>query len=143
MSEFRILPCLRRLALLLCLPWLAGCDQLVAQLGLPDPQREAAAALAEGKAIGSACRHSGRALEDCYTLNPAASKAAVFAGWREMNDYMTQNNLEVVPSRLPAAAQLQPTAEERAEAGHPSAARETAAVEESPRRRLRRGETPS
>lgn len=76
---------------------LTACDRL----GIPDPAQEAAKAESEGKAIGSACRHSGRALEDCFALNPSAQKAAVFAGWREMNDYMIQNKLESVRPELP------------------------------------------
>ena len=52
---------------------LAGCEML----GIPDPAKEAAAKEAEGKAIGSACRHALRAIEDCYTLNPKALKAAL------------------------------------------------------------------
>ena len=71
---------------------LSGCEEL----GIPDPGKEAARAQAEGEAIGSACRHAGRALEDCYALNPTAEKAAIFAGWLSMNDYMTENNLEVI-----------------------------------------------
>lgn len=62
----------------------------------PDPriaQREE-----ESKAIGGACRHALRGLEDCYTLNPKASKAAVFAGWKEMDAYMRENKLEGAPS---------------------------------------------
>jgi hypothetical protein len=51
---------------------------------------------ADGKAVGGACRHAGRAIEDCYTLNRRADKAAVYAGWREMNDYMRENKLEPV-----------------------------------------------
>lgn len=77
---------------------LAGCEQL----GIPDPAKTAAAKEAEGKAVGSACRHAGRALEDCYRLNPKAVKAAVFTGWKEMNDYMTEKQIEVVPPTLPA-----------------------------------------
>jgi hypothetical protein len=135
----------RRSLLVLLLPLLAGCEQLEAQLGLPNPQKEAAAMEAEGKAIGSACRHSGRALEDCYVLNPGAVKAAVFAGWRDMNDYMIQNKLEVVPSQLPAAALALPKpksaakAEEHAEAAPPPA-HEPAEGEQTPRRRLRRSD---
>ncbi len=98
-------------ALVIAASFLTGCDQLVAQLGLPDPKKEAAAAEADGRAIGSACRHSGRALEDCYALNPTASKASVFSGWREMNDYMTQNNLAVVPSHLPSPGVSLPSKE--------------------------------
>ncbi len=76
---------------------LAGCDQL----GLETPAQLAAVKEAEGRAVGSACRHSGRALEDCYTLNPKALKAAVFTGWRDMDTYMRENNLEIVPSVVP------------------------------------------
>ncbi|WP_332674031.1 hypothetical protein [Aromatoleum sp.] len=98
-----------RLTPLLLLLLLAGCDQLGALLELPDPQREAATMEAEGKAIGGACRHSGRALEDCYLLNAKAQKAAVFSGWREMNDYMMQNNMQTVPSGLSQSAQTATT----------------------------------
>ncbi len=55
---------------------LCGCEQL----GIPDATKAAAQAEADGKAIGSACRHAGRAIEDCFTLNQSAQKAAVFAG---------------------------------------------------------------
>jgi hypothetical protein len=57
---------------------------------------------ADGKAVGGACRHAGRAIEDCYTLNRRADKAAVYAGWREMNDYMRENKLEPVAPTLNA-----------------------------------------
>ncbi len=76
---------------------LAGCELL----GIPSAEKVAAQREAEGKAIGGACRHAGRAIEDCYTLNRRADKAAVFAGWREMNDYMVENKLDVVKPTLP------------------------------------------
>ncbi|MBS0543885.1 MAG: hypothetical protein JSR40_09155 [Proteobacteria bacterium] len=109
-------PALPTLFLLTLLPLVAGCDQLSAALGLPNPQK----AEAEGRAIGSACRHAGRSLEDCYALNAGASKAAVFAGWREMNDYMMEHKLEVVPSQIPPAPRQQAAAPEAARpaAGH-------------------------
>lgn len=69
---------------------LAGCEQIAVLDG-------SKAIEAEGKAVGGACRHAGRALEDCYAMNEKASKAAVFTGWREMNDYMVQNKIETVP----------------------------------------------
>ena len=86
---------------------LAGC---VEQLGIETPAALAAKREVEGKAIGGACRHAGRAIEDCYTLNKRADKAAVFAGWREMNDYMRENKIEPVAPQLgnapkPAPAQ--------------------------------------
>ena len=76
---------------------LAGCDQL----GIESASTLKARTEADGKAIGGACRHAGRAIEDCYTLNKKADKAAVFAGWREMNEYMTENKLEPVVPVIP------------------------------------------
>ncbi|MFN0316120.1 MAG: hypothetical protein ACKVQA_13915 [Burkholderiales bacterium] len=71
---------------------LAGCDAL----GLPNPAKQAEQAEADAKAVGASCRHSGRALEDCFTLNPGQSRAAVYAGWKEMHDYMAAGNIAVV-----------------------------------------------
>lgn len=76
---------------------LTGCLDQVPGLG-PDPRtivREN-----EAKAIGGACRHALRGIEDCYLLNPQAPKAMVFAGWREMDEYMRDNKLEGSPSVL-------------------------------------------
>ena len=81
---------------------LAGCDMLSGALGIESPEKVAAARDADGKAIGGACRHAGRAIEDCYALNKRADKAAVFAGWRDMNDYMRENKIEPVAPQLAA-----------------------------------------
>ena len=81
---------------------LSGCDML----GLESATAVAARREAEGKAIGGACRHAGRAIEDCYALNRKADKAAVFAGWREMNDYMRENKIEPVPPQLTAPTEV-------------------------------------
>ena len=79
---------------------LAGCDQISERAGFPNPAKMEA----DGKAIGGACRHAGRGLEDCYRLNKAASKAAIYAGWKEMNEYMAKNNMqEVEPTISPLA----------------------------------------
>jgi len=82
---------------------LAGCDKISAIPGLgPDPriaQREE-----EAKAIGGACRHALRGLEDCYTLNPKANKASVFTGWKDMDQYMRDNKIEGTPSVISAPA---------------------------------------
>ena len=75
---------------------LVGCDML----GIDSPEKMAAAREADGKAIGGACRHAGRAIEDCYALNKKADRAAVFAGWRDMNDYMRENKIEAVTPQL-------------------------------------------
>lgn len=89
--------------LLLMVPaLLAGCDLL----GIETLSQQQARSAAEGKAIGSACRHAGRAIEDCYVLNKKANKAAVFAGWREMNDYMAENKIEVLQPTLPSPEAL-------------------------------------
>ena len=75
---------------------LAGCDL---EALLADPklvQKEA-----DSKAIGGACRHGLRSIEDCYSLNEKATRSAVFAGWKEMDQYMRDNKIEgVVPQGL-------------------------------------------
>jgi hypothetical protein len=72
---------------------LAGCDLL----GIEPATVLAARREAESKAIGAGCRHAARSVEQCYSLNKKADKAAVFAGWKEMNEYMTENKIEAVP----------------------------------------------
>ena len=90
---------MKRFVPLLLLTLLAGCDLL----GIESPEKVAASREADGKAIGGACRHAGRAIEDCYALNRKADRAAVFAGWREMNDYMRENKIEEVAPQLARA----------------------------------------
>ena len=94
---------------------LAGCDVVVGALGIESPEKVAAVREADGKAIGGACRHAGRAIEDCYALNKKADRAAVFAGWRDMNDYMRENKIEEVPPQIAGVA-AKPAAEEVADA---------------------------
>ena len=79
---------------------LAGCDAL----GLDSAEKIAAARQADGRAIGGACRHAARAIEDCYAIYRRADRSAIFAGWRDMNDYMRENKIEPVAPQL--AAQL-------------------------------------
>jgi hypothetical protein len=76
---------------------LSGCDLL----GIETASQVAARREADGKAIGGACRHAGRSIEACYEQNRRAEKAAVFAGWREMNDYMRENQIEAMPPPAP------------------------------------------
>ena len=108
--------------LLLCLlpTLLAGCDML----GIETPAVLSAKREAEGKAIGGACRHAGRAIEDCYTLNKKADKGAMFQGWREMNDYMRENKIDVVAPVLPppgaATSAPPPKADPEAEQEEPT-----------------------
>ncbi len=103
----------RRLSAILlsaaALSGLAGCDQL----GIESPAVEAARREAEGKAIGAGCRHAARSVEVCFEMNKRADKAAVFAGWRDMNDYMRENKIEAQPAAAPvvaAEAEVEPDA---------------------------------
>ena len=99
-APFAPLPILRLMAASVAALLLAGCDKIPG-LG-PDVgaiQREA-----DAKAIGGACRHALRGVEDCYTLNPKATKAAVFDGWKEMDQYMRENKIEGSPSVITKAA---------------------------------------
>lgn len=85
---------LRTALLALALTTLSACDML----GIESASQIAARKESEGRAIGGACRHAGRAIEECYSMNRRADKAAIFAGWREMNDYMIENKMgEVAP----------------------------------------------
>jgi len=87
-------PLLRLLSIIVLL---SGCEQL----GLETPLQANGRMEAEGKAIGSSCRQAGRALEDCYQINPKAPKAAIFSGWREMDAYMRENQIEEVKPLFP------------------------------------------
>lgn len=95
-SRFSALSSCRSLAVaLLAVTVLSGCLEQVPGLG-PDPRlvmREK-----EGRAIGGACRHAMRGLEDCYTINPKVSKSYIFEGWKEMDEYMREHKLEGEPA---------------------------------------------
>jgi hypothetical protein len=109
----------RHVALVALVALLAGCDML----GIESPEKVAAAREADGRAVGGACRHAGRAIEDCYQLNRKADRASIFAGWRDMNDYMRENKIESVPPQLTAqvsGAAKAPAAEDKADAPTPA-----------------------
>jgi hypothetical protein len=92
----------RPILLVTCALLVAGCNPW----GGESAEVLAARKEAEGRAVGAACRHAGRAIEDCFGLNKRADKAAIFAGWREMNDYMRDNKVETVtPQGSPAPAE--------------------------------------
>ncbi|WP_234262773.1 hypothetical protein [Hydrogenophaga sp. NFH-34] len=110
---------MRRLALALCLTassLLTGCDLL----GIETAPQIAARKEAEGKAIGSACRHAVRSIEDCFRTNPRAGKAAVFAGWREMDQYMRDNQVVGMPWSENAGSPADRAASEAADPAHGS-----------------------
>ena len=75
---------------------LGGCDAVTALMADP----KAAQRIADAKAIGSACRHGLRSIEDCYMLNEKASKSAVFTGWKDMDQYMRENKVEGIPAKI-------------------------------------------
>jgi hypothetical protein len=85
-----------RLLLLAMVVTLGGCDAVTALMADP----KAAQRVADSKAIGSACRYGMRSIEDCYALNEKASKAAIFDGWKEMDQYMRENKIDGVPAKL-------------------------------------------
>jgi hypothetical protein len=121
---------MRRLisALLIASPLcLAGCDML----GVESASAVAARHEAEGRAVGAGCRHAARSVEQCYALNKRAEKAAVFAGWREMNDYMRENKLEAQPAEGEAPTEVAAVAAageagDAAAAGHEAGATKAA-----------------
>ncbi|KUM03007.1 hypothetical protein KIF53_07680 [Chromobacterium subtsugae] len=78
---------MKALVLLTTLLALAGCNWVGTVSGLTKDS---------DKAVGAACRQTGRSLEECYLRNPEADKASIYAGWREMNEYMAKNKLETM-----------------------------------------------
>jgi hypothetical protein len=120
------MPRLALVAALFSASLLSACDLL----GIEAPEKTAAAREADGRAIGGACRHAGRAIEDCYALNRKAERAAIFAGWRDMNDYMRENKIEPVAPQVQtqlAKAADKPAVE--ADAGPPADKRAGTAAE--------------
>jgi hypothetical protein len=105
------------LALLPLIAALAGCDML----GIESASAVAAKREADGKAIGGACRHAARSIEQCFEQNKRADRAAVFAGWREMNDYMRENNLAAIPTPPEPAPVADATETPAQKSGEPAA----------------------
>lgn len=90
-----------RFFLILAILGLGACEQVNQKLGLEDPAKKEAKAEQEAKAVGSACRQSGRAIEDCYSIYSWLPKAGIYTGWREMDEYMRENKLETIVPQLP------------------------------------------
>jgi hypothetical protein len=91
--------CLCSLTLLL-----VGCDSgLIPGLG-PDPR--AVQKEADSKAIGGACRYGLRSIEDCYALNPRATKSHIFTGWKDMDQYMRDNKIDGAASTVSAQEEV-------------------------------------
>ncbi|EXI69424.1 MAG: hypothetical protein AW08_00636 [Candidatus Accumulibacter adjunctus] len=83
------------------LPGLSACDSAQQAVGIEPAGAKLARLDAEGKAVGGACRQSGRAIEDCYSIYSWLPKASIYEGWRDMDIYMRENKLETVEPQLP------------------------------------------
>ena len=83
---------------------LPACDIIQQQMGIEDLNAKAARTDADGKAVGGACRQSGRAIEDCYSIYSWLPKSSIYEGWRDMDAYMRENKLETVEPQLPPVA---------------------------------------
>lgn len=92
---------MRTSLLFIALLALSGCDQITQKMGLEDPAKKEARLEPDGKAVGSACRQSGRAIEDCYAIYTWLPKSSIFSGWKEMDEYMRENKLETIVPQLP------------------------------------------
>ncbi|MDP2880993.1 MAG: hypothetical protein Q8N89_05375 [Azonexus sp.] len=92
---------IKRIFLILAILGLSACEQVNQKLGLEDTVKKEAKAEQEAKAVGSACRQSGRAIEDCYAIYSWLPKAGIYTGWREMDEYMRENKLETIVPQLP------------------------------------------
>lgn len=98
-----MMPISKRLLIVIVALLLSACDLL--GLG-PDPriaQKEA-----DAKATGGACRQGLRSIEDCYALNKGVNKAAIYTGWREMDEYMRENKLEGARAEIKPPAEVVP-----------------------------------
>ncbi len=87
---------------------LTGCDAIQQKLGLENTAAKQQQAEEDAKAVGGACRQSGRALEDCYSIYSWLNKAFIYEGWREMDTYMRENQLEIIEPQLPPITQPPP-----------------------------------
>lgn len=78
---------------------LSACDYVAS---FTKPKQTPEEAKAEGIALGAGCRQAGQSLEDCYQRNPDKLKAGIFAGWKDMHEYMAAKNIPtVVPPPVP------------------------------------------
>ena len=104
---------------------LSGCDIVQQQMGIENPAAKAARNEAEGRAVGGACRQSGRAIEDCYAIYSWLPKSSIYDGWRDMDAYMRENKLETVEPQLPPVSA--PGARKRAQPADGGASAEKSA----------------
>ncbi|WP_433693894.1 hypothetical protein [Herbaspirillum seropedicae] len=79
---------------------LSACDYISS---FSKPKQTPEEAKAEGIALGAGCRQAGQSLEDCYQRNPDALKAGIFAGWKDMHEYMAAKGIQTVTPPTPSA----------------------------------------
>jgi type IV secretory pathway VirB10-like protein len=72
---------------------LGACDYVAS---FTKPKQTPEEAKAEGVALGAGCRQAGQSLEDCYQRNPDKLKAGIFAGWKDMHEYMAAKNIQTI-----------------------------------------------
>ncbi len=87
-----------------CLIGLSACDSMLEfgeHLGFEPAEQKTERQFSEGKAVGNACRHAGRAIEDCYSIYNWLPKAGIFEGWLAMDQYMREHSLQPVEPLLP------------------------------------------
>ena len=101
---------------------LSACDMVQQQFGIESQAAKDARADADGKAVGGACRQSGRAIEDCYSIYSWLPRASVYEGWRDMDAYMRDNKLETVEPQLPPVAPPVPPGTKKKKAATPAEA---------------------
>src|SRR5450830_624459 len=80
---------------------LSACDYVAS---FSKPKQTPEEAKAEGIALGAGCRQAGQSLEDCYQRNPDSLKAGIFAGWKDMHEYMAAKNIQTVTPPPPVTA---------------------------------------
>lgn len=110
---------------------LSACDYVAS---FSKPKQTPEEAKAEGIALGAGCRQAGQSLEDCYQRNPDALKAGIFAGWKDMHEYMAAKNIQTVVPPVPVV----PEKTEADAAKEKSAGKEPSAEERAAARRERR-----
>lgn len=110
---------------------LSACDYVAS---FSKPKQTPEEAKAEGIALGAGCRQAGQSLEDCYQRNPDSLKAGIFAGWKDMHEYMAAKNIQTVTPPPPAEKTEADAPKDKA-AGKELSAEERAAVRRERRER--------
>ena len=91
--------------------WMAMCVMLVGCDGFAS-KPEVSKKQLDARAVGAACRHAVRALEDCYVLTPKSAKSDILQGWLTMDAYMRENKIEPV---VPVVPRTEPKQEKESE----------------------------